>query len=281
MTTSVSRIPQLYVNSHRKSSGQRRHRSASTAHRHTSEVISLDAIDSVDLDQLNRKRRHRSHSRHHQESRPSSERSRGSANVNREFAKLRESSPSVEKLVDCDNGRFRLSRKDVNGNSSSDETVESSERFDLSSVKQSLNSLKQIVKANQPSFGLNTNLLLEGIRSEQIRTPPKYMDVDGENGNGRTRPNHGTININTETNRLFQLKDSHRNRSEKQRVNDNDFKRCNTSVNKDTRLSTTDNEFSRVKNINKGNVQVLKMNVQAGNNVSRIYILSVFFSKNS
>lgn len=233
----------------------------------------------MDLDQLNRKRKHRSHSRHRQDLRPSSERTREVTNENREFTKSHESSSSpVAKFVNCDNGQFRefrVSRKDINGNShsSSDENIEgTSERFDLSSVKQSLNSLKQIVKANQPSRVLSTNLLFEGFQSGRSLS----MDIDGVNGNVRNLTKPRAVNINNKARTLYGSRDLNTNRTEEQRVNDNDVKRHNTIVNDNTRSNTIDNEHSRLRNINRGNLHVLKMN-RSSNSVSNLFLMNYIF----
>ncbi|KAL1453144.1 hypothetical protein WDU94_007314 [Cyamophila willieti] len=239
MTTSVSRIPTLYINNRKSSSsagngGRRRSNSCTNSHRYTSEIISLDAIDQVDLERLSRKKRHRSaHSRHGTETRQSSVRSR-------DYTKCRTTRDS--ELVTCDNGTFPL-RCDLNGNadsSSSDDNertgglnrvYELTEK--LSAVKHTFESLKQIVKSNQPPPS--------GVLSRPNLHLKQHMEIRDSNGNSRveTKINDNTRNINTRS-----------------RLNNNETATKIVDVKRslvNTRSVAVDNETSssRLKNINK------------------------------
>lgn len=147
----------------------------------------------------------------------------------------------------CDNGQFLVTchSVDINGNSSSDENEPSNERFDLNSVKQSLNSLKEIVKANQPTRAF------EGLKKQRYQPQPMEISratgVHGEQVNSVPR----SVNIN----RRSVSRDLNAN---EQQVNDNDVTRSTTILAGDTRSHTIDNDHPRIRNINKGNVHVLK-----------------------
>ncbi|KAI5698859.1 hypothetical protein M8J75_012831 [Diaphorina citri] len=280
MTTSVSRIPQLYVNN-RKASSHRRRSASCVTHRYTSEIISLDAIDSVDIEQLSRKKRHRSHSRHHdgkyertrvstnlneaknERTRVSAnldegkyERSRVSTNLNEAKNERTRVSTNLNeedtrrtgdsRIVSCDNGKFRVSRVDINGNSSSEENETETGGVDLRQVKHTFASLTRIVKSNQ-SANLATKF---AVKNKSFGQP---MDLSDEVLDNRCLPNSSDVkrggNINT--NALYGLRNT----------NDNDNsggkRRETEGARSGTRVNTIDNEPARVRNINKvGNINM-------------------------
>ncbi|KAI5724025.1 hypothetical protein M8J76_014315 [Diaphorina citri] len=282
MTTSVSRIPQLYVNN-RKASSHRRRSASCVTHRYTSEIISLDAIDSVDIEQLSRKKRHRSHSRHHdgkyertrvstnlneaknERTRVSAnldegkyERSRVSTNLNEAKNERTRVSTNLNeedtrrtgdsRIVSCDNGKFRVSRVDINGNSSSEENETETGGVDLRQVKHTFASLTRIVKSNQ-SANLATKF---AAKNKSFGQP---MDLSDEVLDNRCLPNNADVkrvgNINTSA--LYGLR--------KADTNDNDNgggkRRETEGARSGTRVNTIDNEPARVGNINKvGNINM-------------------------
>uniref|UniRef100_A0A8D8TCG0 Uncharacterized protein n=1 Tax=Cacopsylla melanoneura TaxID=428564 RepID=A0A8D8TCG0_9HEMI len=279
MTTSVSRIPTLYVNNRKASSssgsGHHRRRSnscTSNHHRYTSEIISLDAIDSVDLERLNRKKRHRSaHSRHatNAESRQSSSKTRNYTKCRDTLGRTRdlpttftrESSEVVRssKLVTCDNGTFRR-RGDVNGNASSSSSDENeltggvNHEFneELTAVKHTFESLKQIVKSNQPPTGVLSNA------KRHLKQHMEILDTNGNDGNcrggtkfndnARNIPNDNTRNINKDN-----TQNSITERNTQNRVNHNETstKKADVTRSLPNTQCVGNESTSRLKNINK------------------------------